>query len=53
MIGRLEIERLRAEATARRGDRFSLPEFHDRVLENGGVPLMFLRSHIERWLSQP
>lgn len=53
MIGRLEIERLRKEATARRGSRFDLRDFHDHVLENGSVPLTFLRSQIERWLAQP
>jgi uncharacterized protein (DUF885 family) len=51
MIGRLEIERLRRQAEAARGDRFDLREFHDRVLENGSVPLGFLRTHIERWLA--
>jgi uncharacterized protein (DUF885 family) len=53
MIGRLEIERVRKEATARRGTRFDLRDFHDHVLENGSVPLTFLRSQIERWLAQP
>jgi uncharacterized protein (DUF885 family) len=50
MVGRLEIERLRAEAKARLGKRFDIREFHDQVLENGAVPLTLLRSHIEAWL---
>jgi uncharacterized protein (DUF885 family) len=50
MIGRLEIERLRQQAEQRLGSRFNIREFHDRVLENGAVPLPLLRSHIERWL---
>ena len=50
MIGRLEIERLRNEAKSRLGNGFDIREFHDRVLENGSVPLPFLRSHIEAWL---
>jgi uncharacterized protein (DUF885 family) len=50
MIGRLEIERLRHEAEKRLGSRFDIREFHDRVLENGGVPLPLLRSHLERWM---
>jgi uncharacterized protein (DUF885 family) len=50
MIGRLEIERLRSEAKSRLGNRFDLREFHDKVLESGGVPLGFLRRHIEEWL---
>ena len=50
MIGRLEIERLRSAAKARLGNAFDIREFHDRVLENGSVPLSFLRSHIQAWL---
>jgi uncharacterized protein (DUF885 family) len=50
MIGRLEIERLRHEAEKRLGKSFDIREFHDRVLENGSVPLSFLSSHIEAWL---
>jgi uncharacterized protein (DUF885 family) len=50
MIGRLEIERLRHEAEQRLGKSFDIREFHDRVLENGSVPLSFLSSHIEAWL---
>ncbi len=53
MLGRLEIERLRQQATTARGTRFDVREFHDRILENGSVPLGFLRTHIERWLAQP
>jgi len=52
MVGRLEIERLRQEAERRLGDRFDIKEFHDRVLENGNVPLPVLRDHIERWLAR-
>ena len=51
MIGRLEIERLRRDAESRLGKQFDIREFHDRVLENGSVPLSFLRSHVEAWLS--
>jgi uncharacterized protein (DUF885 family) len=53
MIGRLEIERLRGQATQRLGSRFDLRHFHDRVLENGSVPLTLLRAHIERWMASP
>jgi uncharacterized protein (DUF885 family) len=52
MIGRLEIERLRHEAEDRLGSQFDLPEFHDRVLESGAVPLPLLRSHIESWIER-
>jgi uncharacterized protein (DUF885 family) len=50
MIGRLEIERLRREAEKRLGSGFDIREFHDRILENGAVPLPMLRSHIEKWV---
>ena len=51
MVGRLEIERLRKEAEQRMGDRFDIRTFHDRVLEDGAVPLALLRRSIERWAS--
>lgn len=50
MTGRLEIARLRAEAERRLGPRFGIRAFHDQVLANGGVPLMFLREAVERWI---
>jgi uncharacterized protein (DUF885 family) len=43
MIGQLEISRLRKESEAREGSEFSLPEFHDRILAMGSVPLEGLR----------
>ena len=52
MIGRLEIERLRSHATARLGDQFSLPDFHDAVLGNGMTPLGELGRTIETWINQ-
>ena len=50
MIGRNEIMRLREEARARLGATFDIREFHDRVLENGTVPLAGLRAHVTRWV---
>ncbi|MDJ0751239.1 MAG: DUF885 domain-containing protein [Woeseiaceae bacterium] len=49
--GGLEIVALRREAEEALGDRFDIREFHDRVLENGTIPLPALRAHIERWLA--
>lgn len=49
MLGNLEIRRLRELARERQGDRFDIRAFHDRVLEDGAVPLMMLRQKIERW----
>lgn len=42
MIGRLEIQAIRAEAEKRPG--FDIREFHDQVLRNGAVPLSTLRT---------
>lgn len=47
MIGRTEILRLREEARAQLGARFDIRTFHDRVLENGTVPLSALRTVVE------
>jgi len=39
MVGRLEIQRMRAEAEQRRGDAFSVKDFHSAVLDSGSLPL--------------
>ena len=52
MIGRLEIEQLRREAEQRLGSRFDIRDFHDRVLEQGSIPLTLLRSNIETWIEE-
>lgn len=51
MIGRTEIMRLRAEARAKLGDRFDIRTFHDRVLEDGSLPLALLRAKIKAWIA--
>jgi uncharacterized protein (DUF885 family) len=51
MLGSLEIMRLRAEAQAALGEQFDIRTFHDRVLEDGAVPLSMLREKIERWIA--
>jgi uncharacterized protein (DUF885 family) len=50
MLGRVEIERLRRAAETRLGKAFDVRAFHDRVLQNGNVPLPLLRRQIEAWL---
>jgi len=52
MLGNIEIRRLRAQAEAALGDRFDIKAFHDRVLEDGSVPLSMLRAKIERWIAR-
>jgi len=49
--GGLEILALRRQAEAAMGDNFDVREFHDRVLENGTIPLLQLRAHIEAWIA--
>lgn len=39
MVGRVEIQRMRAEAERRQGERFSVRAFHSAVLDSGSLPL--------------
>ena len=50
MIGRLEIQRMRADAEARLGDRFDIKGFHDAVLTSGAVPLETLDRLVSEWV---
>ena len=49
--GALEIIALRREAEQALGNRFDIREFHDKILENGTIPLTQLRAHIEEWIA--
>ncbi len=49
MLGELEIRAARDEAQTAMGQRFDIKAFHDRVLEDGAVPLTFLRAKISEW----
>nr|WP_315199571.1 DUF885 domain-containing protein [uncultured Flavobacterium sp.] len=49
-IGELKIKELRKKATLELGDKFSIREFHDAILENGAVPLDILENHINEWI---
>ncbi|GIH18126.1 hypothetical protein Raf01_62980 [Rugosimonospora africana] len=49
MVGRLEILRIRAEATRALGDRFDIKAFHDVVLGGGPLPLSVLDEVVTRW----
>jgi uncharacterized protein (DUF885 family) len=42
-LGRLEIEKLRDDYRAARGEAFSLAEFHDKLLAHGAAPVPLLR----------
>jgi uncharacterized protein (DUF885 family) len=49
MIGRLEIDRLRADAARRLGDRFSISSFHGTILHGGMTPLDELARRVNAW----
>ena len=48
--GGLEILALRQLAEDTMGEDFDVREFHDRILENGTIPLLQLRAHIVLWI---
>ncbi|MEO8264503.1 MAG: DUF885 domain-containing protein [Ilumatobacteraceae bacterium] len=52
MIGRLEIQRLRAHAEQRLGAGFSVKTFHDVVLGGGMTPLHQLARSIDAWVDR-
>jgi uncharacterized protein (DUF885 family) len=49
--GGLEIMALRREAEAALGPRFDVRQFHQRVLENGAIPLTALRANVAAWIA--
>lgn len=49
-VGQREIERLRAEASARLGAAFDVRAFHDQVLGHGTLPLATLARELPAWL---
>jgi len=48
--GELKIRELRAKAEKQLGDNFDVREFHDKILENGALPLSVLEDVINAWL---
>jgi uncharacterized protein (DUF885 family) len=50
-IGELKIRALRSQAEEKLGPRFNVREFHEVVLQNGGIPLNVLEKNIERWIT--
>ena len=52
LTGKLEILRIREEASRRLGPAFSLPAFHAAVLDHGSLPMPALARSIEGWLDR-
>lgn len=52
MVGRLEIQRIRAAAQATLGGRFDLRAFHDLVLGNGPLPMGVLDEVVGTWAAR-
>jgi uncharacterized protein (DUF885 family) len=50
MVGRLEINRIRAAAERKLGDRFDIRAFHDTVLREGSLPLAVLADVVTDWM---
>jgi uncharacterized protein (DUF885 family) len=50
MVGRLEIQRLRAKAQSALGARFDIKTFHDVVLGSGSLPLGVLDDVVSAWI---
>ena len=51
-IGELKIIELRERAENSLGEKFSIREFRDAVLLQGGLPLSVLEARIDRWIAE-
>lgn len=51
-VGMIKIMELRKRSKDQLGDKFSLREFHERVLRLGAVPLNILSEEIDIWISE-
>jgi uncharacterized protein (DUF885 family) len=48
-LGMIEIRAARDGAQQAMGPKFNIKLFHDRILEDGAVPITFLTSKIRSW----
>jgi len=52
MVGRLEIQRMRADAEQQLGSSFDIRRFHDAVLGAGSLPLSVLADRVDASLHE-
>lgn len=52
MLGKREIDALRAKSVKVLGDRFNIKDFHHQVLKNGSVTLPQLNEEVNAWLNE-
>jgi uncharacterized protein (DUF885 family) len=50
-VGALKIQALRHKAEKELGPKFSLPKFHEIVLNEGTLPLSLLEAKVDRWIA--
>jgi len=50
-IGQLKIRELRTRGETKLGDKFSVTEFHNQVLNSGSLPLVLLDAKIDNWIN--
>ncbi|MCO4821504.1 MAG: DUF885 domain-containing protein [Flavobacteriaceae bacterium] len=50
-LGQLKIRELRTRAETKLGDMFSVPEFHNQILNSGSLPLVLLEEKIDNWIN--
>ncbi|MCC6262200.1 MAG: DUF885 domain-containing protein [Bryobacterales bacterium] len=51
-MGEITIRELRAKAEAKLGSRFDIRSFHDKLLENGSIPLTTLQRVVEAYITK-
>lgn len=51
MIGKLKILELRERSQKALGDKFTMGNFHDIILESGPVPLNIMEERVDNWIA--
>ncbi|HEY5823008.1 MAG TPA: DUF885 domain-containing protein [Cyclobacteriaceae bacterium] len=51
-LGQIKIRELRTKAETALGDKFSIKEFHNQVLNSGSLPLILLEKKIDGWIAK-